>query len=262
MSIQQQKFCTTCGQPVPANGQFCGACGSPLANDVQAQTPPPPAASPVASETGPATATPDRKHRIAPIAILVALVLLAAGAGTWLWLSNQSAGNLTRKGFDQLAQQSSVAGFVGATSEQPWLTPRPLSVDAPDMNDQCAAAASLEKATVDKSIYYSQPGAQYSASGVSYSVTLERAADAGSLAKLITSEATCFESLKRVATPGSNAQDGTNWLVITDPAGNPPGIIVAFRNVLLLVTTGESKTMPSGADIGQALRKDVLAVRS
>lgn len=263
MSIEQQRFCTRCGQAAPSAGQFCGSCGSPLEAAARTQVGPLPS-SPLggAAVTASRTSGTNRKRWILPIVVLAAVVLLAAAGGTWLWLANQAPANLSRQNFERLGSGQVVAGF------QAQFKPVTLPANSPDggSTTECRDYNISAAATLNSGIYAASDGARYAPTGGTYGVYVQRATDTEALAKLMSAQTACIVSWGRdgKVASGSNPQDRTAWWVVTEPqASNPqPILYVTFENVLLVVTTMTATLeLPPSSDLAAALRSDVMSNR-
>ena len=71
------KFCGSCGAPLPENAKFCNNCGAPVTlNQAEAPVSPAPAANPVQPQ--PAVINAQKKKSAVPIIIIIVLLVIVA----------------------------------------------------------------------------------------------------------------------------------------------------------------------------------------
>jgi hypothetical protein len=93
---EQPGNCASCGAPLPAEAKFCPSCGTAVEAEttVRAEVPP--------HETSPAPATVTRAtprwFGVAPATLVLAIAVVALGAGTWLLVTGALVAGLLTLG--------------------------------------------------------------------------------------------------------------------------------------------------------------------
>ena len=121
--------CASCGGAIE-DEQYCPRCGAQTPRSAAMPPPPPPPPSGVSQEPGTPPSEPGRRRSVAPLALGVAALLVAAGVGGYFLL--RPAGGAASSGTAPAPPTSqSSAGDTDLAGDRPTATPAAGAADGP-----------------------------------------------------------------------------------------------------------------------------------